>query len=187
MLFESACLLPSAPPSRQRNRNRASQPSSPPHLGQRIPSQKSTPTLRFATNCLPKRKKFAPQQSCRARPSRMILCWAASSRRGRLTRPSVCQKPMPFGNANVVKRCAIESRSCAVRPFSSVLITASPARTLIAAPNHRDRRSQAAAHVERQITFRIWNLTRAGLLGQMLIRFENLSHSGRANRMSIAN
>ena len=58
---------------------------------------------------------------------------------------------------------------------------------LIATPQHGDRSRKTAAHVESEITFRVRNLPRAGLLGQMLISFEDLSNTRRANRVTIAN
>ena len=187
MLFENACLSPSAPLYRRRNRDRvAQQQPSVRHSDQFIPSPKSTLILPFAISCSPKRKRFAPRRSYRAPPWRMILCSAASSRCGPPTKLNVYPKRMQFGNANAVKTCEIESRSFAVRPFSSILITASPARTLIAAPQHRDGGRQTPAHVEGKITFRVWNLSLAGLLAQMLIGFEDLTHTRRADRMAVA-
>src|SRR5258708_31226263 len=59
-------------------------------------------------------------------------------------------------------------------------------RFLIAAPQHRHRRGQTAAHVEGEITFCVWNLPLSGLFGQMLIRFNNLPHAGRSDRMAVA-
>jgi len=193
MLFDDACLSPSAPPHRRRNRNRVALPQLSARPSDRlIPSPRSTPTLRSATNCSPKRRRFAQRRSSRAQLWRMILCKDASNRRARPTRLSLYPKQTPFWNANAARPCEIESRSSAVRQSSAILVIASPTpvrlapRTLIAAPQHRDARRQTAAHIEGEITFCVWNLPLSGLFGQMLIRFNNLPHAGRSDRMAVA-
>ena len=57
---------------------------------------------------------------------------------------------------------------------------------LVAAPNHRYRSGQATAHVEGQVPLCIRDLPRAGLFGEMLIRFVNLAYTRRADRVTIA-
>jgi len=199
MLFSDLCLSPSAPAHRQRNGNRvALQQPSVRHSGQLIPSPRSTPTSRSATNCSPKPRSFGRRQNSRAQPWRMILCWDASNRRGCLTRLSVYPTQMPFGNANAAKSSETELPSFARARFKKqgtycaarLLAAANPSgggSISIAAPHHRDRRRQTAAHVEGEITPRAWNLSRTSLVGKMLIRFEHLAHPGRANRMTITN
>src|SRR6266480_2012503 len=66
MLFEDACLLPSAPPYRQRSRKRARQSQSAQHSGQLIPPPRSTLTLLFATSSSPKPKRFPLARSSQA-------------------------------------------------------------------------------------------------------------------------
>src|SRR2546428_10611014 len=174
MLFPDLCLSPLAPPHRQRNRNRvALQQLSVRHSGQLIPSPRLMPTSRFATNCSPKPKSFGRRQNSRAQPWRMILCWDASNRRGRLTRLSVYPKKMPFGNANATKSSETELPSFARARFKKqstycaarLLAAANPSgggSILIAAPHHRDGRRQNAARVEGEITPRAWKLSRTG-------------------------
>src|SRR5207249_10304774 len=58
-------------------------------------------------------------------------------------------------------------------------------RRLIPAPQHRDGCRQTAAHVEGKITSGVLNLTRARLFGEMLVRFDHLSHDARAHRMTV--
>src|SRR5207248_1857060 len=57
----------------------------------------------------------------------------------------------------------------------------------ISAPNHGDGSSEATAHVEGEKFSRVFDLASAGLFGEMLIRFEYLTHTGRADRMAIRN
>ena len=192
LLRANLCLLPSTPSCRRRNGNLDRPRQSPQRSVRFIPSPKSMPTSPFATNCFPKRNRLARRQSSQAQLWQMILSWAASNQRGHPTRRNVCPKRTPFGNANVAKPSASGSLTSAVRPLSSILITASPTpvrlapRTLVPAPQHCDGRRQTPAHVEGEITFRVWNLPLTGLFGQVLISFNHLSHAGRSNRMSVA-
>src|SRR5438552_2561808 len=56
-----------------------------------------------------------------------------------------------------------------------------------AAPNHGHRSRQAAAHVEREESFHVFDLSRAGLFCELLIRFENLANTSRTYRMAVPN
>jgi len=126
------------------------------------------------------------------------------SRRQRLQRRDL------FGNANSSIICYAPARATAKNgimfariPCEAVLslpltIGLTPARSsdsnsnrssslqLVAAPNHGDGSRQAAAHVEGQIALHIFDLPRTSLIGEMLISFDNLAHTGRADRMPIA-
>src|SRR5262249_13958428 len=55
----------------------------------------------------------------------------------------------------------------------------------IATPNHSDGSREAAAHVEREKFFRVFDLPRARLFRQLLICFENLANSSRSDRVTV--
>ena len=119
MLFKGTCLLPSAPPYRQRSRNLAArQQDSVRHSDRLIPSPRSTPTSQFATNCSPKPKTFGRRQKSRAQSWQMILCRAASNRRGRPMMLNIYPKQTPFENASAAKPSETESRSSEKRWFN---------------------------------------------------------------------
>ena len=56
----------------------------------------------------------------------------------------------------------------------------------IAAPNHGYGSRKAATHIKREEFSRVFDLTRAALLCELLIRFENLTNAGRAYRVTVA-
>src|SRR6266403_6298547 len=88
---------------------------------------------------------------------------------------------------SVFTRSRRDSRTQSLRSRPKPARGAPPRRRLIPAPQHRDGCRETTAHVEGQITPGVWNLPRAGLLSEMLVGFENLSHASRTNRMAIAN
>src|SRR5262245_22862074 len=61
------------------------------------------------------------------------------------------------------------------------------ARRSIASPDHRHGSREAAAHVEREKSFRALDLLRASLFGELLIRFKNLSNTSRSDGVTIRN
>src|SRR5438105_3767092 len=134
------------------------------------------PTSQSATTCLPKLKSFGHRQNSTTPSSPMISFRVACDRPDRLTRPSVYLRRRQSWNANAVKLCGTGSRSCAPawhRP------------RLIAAPKHGHGSRETATHVKREIAFRVLNLTRARLFGQVLISFYHLPDAGCADGMTI--
>ena len=57
---------------------------------------------------------------------------------------------------------------------------------LVPAPDHGDAGRQAAAHVEGQVFLRALDLARSGLLGELLVRFHDLTNTSRTNRVTVA-
>src|ERR687891_430485 len=58
---------------------------------------------------------------------------------------------------------------------------------LLPSPNHGYGSREAAAHVEGEESFPVFDLARASLFGELLIRLEYLAHTGRSNWMTIGN
>ena len=58
---------------------------------------------------------------------------------------------------------------------------------LVPAPNHGDGSRKASTHVKGKETFSPFNLPRARLSGQVLVGLVDLAHTGRSNRMAVAN
>jgi hypothetical protein len=108
-----------APPYRQRRRNLAArQQHSVRHSDRLILSPRLTPTSQFATNCSPKPKTFGRRQKSRAQSWQMILCRAASNRRGRPMMLNIYPKQTPFENASAAKPSETGSRSSEKRWFN---------------------------------------------------------------------
>ena len=56
---------------------------------------------------------------------------------------------------------------------------------LLASPNHGDGSREAAAHVEREEFFGVFDLASTGLFRKLLIGLEDLAHAGRSDRMTV--
>ncbi len=106
----------------------------------------------------------AGERFCR----RLFTTWPFALRRSMLTRTR------RSSGTHALRSCARTNR------------TSYQERFLIPAPQHRDGSGQTSAHVEGEITFRVWNLPLTSLFCEMLISFDHLPDPGRSDWMTIA-